>query len=64
MTATPRRPVNIGLLGAGGRMGAAILRRLAAAPGLRLAAAAERPGHPAVGAPAGDAGVAIGADQS
>ena len=62
MTATSRRPVNIGLLGAGGRMGAAILRRLAAAPGLRLAAAAEHPGHPAVGAPAGDTGAAIGAD--
>lgn len=54
--------MNIGLLGAGGRMGAAIIRRLAASPGLRLAAAAERAGHPAIGASAGGAGIPIGAD--
>lgn len=50
-------PLTIAMLGAGGRMGAAIVRIIAETPGARLSAATERPGSPRVGQ---DAGVAAG----
>jgi 4-hydroxy-tetrahydrodipicolinate reductase len=50
--------LGIGVVGAAGRMGAALVRRIAATEGGRLAAAIERPGHPALGRDAGaEAGV-------
>lgn len=58
----------IGLVGAGGRMGVALIRALADL-GLGPVAAAERPGHAAIGRDAGDwigietLGVVIGDDQ-
>jgi 4-hydroxy-tetrahydrodipicolinate reductase len=64
--ATPTAQVVVG--GAAGRMGNRIVACLADTPGLRLVAALEAPGHPALGADAGElagvrkAGVALGAD--
>ena len=58
----------IGVIGAGGRMGSAVIREIAETEGCALAAAAETPGHPAVGSDAGAAaglaplGVGIGDD--
>lgn len=46
-----RDPVRVGVLGAGGRMGAAIIAAVAADRRLRLAGAVERAGSPAVGTP-------------
>jgi 4-hydroxy-tetrahydrodipicolinate reductase len=43
----------IGVLGATGKMGGAIIRAIAATPGAALAAATERAGHPALGQDAG-----------
>ena len=43
----------IGVLGATGKMGGAIIRAIAATPGATLAAAVERAGHPALGQDAG-----------
>jgi 4-hydroxy-tetrahydrodipicolinate reductase len=51
-------PLPVAVLGAGGRMGAAILRLLAATPGVVLTAAVERVGDPRLGQ---DAGIASGA---
>lgn len=45
--------VRLGVLGAGGRMGQAIIAALADAPGLTLAGAVERAGHPLVGSALG-----------
>lgn len=51
--------VNVAILGAGGRMGGALIRCLAKQPELVLSAAVERSGHPAVGLDAGlSAGIA------
>ncbi|WP_448581060.1 4-hydroxy-tetrahydrodipicolinate reductase [Thermaurantiacus sp.] len=44
------RQLAIGVLGAGGRMGRALVEAIAAAPDLALAGGVERPGHPACGA--------------
>ena len=61
-------PTDIVLAGAAGRMGTRIVAVLREAADLRLAAALEAPGHPAVGGDAGEAagvgrlGVAIGDD--
>ncbi len=58
----------IGLLGAAGRMGTTLVRRIQATAGARLAAAAERAGHPAAGRDAGETagagalGIEIGSD--
>jgi 4-hydroxy-tetrahydrodipicolinate reductase len=46
----------IGVFGATGKMGSAIIRAIAATPGAVLAAAVERAGHPAIGQ---DAGVVV-----
>jgi len=60
--------LDIGVVGAAGRMGTALIRRIAGTEGCRLAAAIERPGHPALGHDAGAEagiaalGVAIGPD--
>ena len=43
--------IRVGILGAGGRMGAAIIAAVAADPRLRLAGAVECAGHPAVDTP-------------
>lgn len=45
--------IRVGVLGAGGRMGQAVIAAVAADPRLRLAGAIERAGHPAVGAKLG-----------
>jgi 4-hydroxy-tetrahydrodipicolinate reductase len=64
--ATPT--VQVVVAGAAGRMGNRIVACLADTPGLRLVAALEAPGHPSLGADAGElagvrkAGVAVGAD--
>ena len=64
--ATPTAQVVVA--GAAGRMGNRIVACLAETPGLRLVAALEAPGHPSLGADAGElagvrkAGVAVGAD--
>jgi 4-hydroxy-tetrahydrodipicolinate reductase len=64
--ATPTAQIVVA--GAAGRMGNRIVACLADTPGLRLAAALEAPGHPSLGADAGElagvrkAGVAVGAD--
>ena len=42
-------PIRVGVLGAGGRMGQAIIAAIAADPALTLAGAVERAGHPLVG---------------
>lgn len=60
---------NVAILGAGGRMGGALIRGLAKQPELTLSAAVERAGHPAVGQDAGiiagiaPLGVAVSADR-
>jgi 4-hydroxy-tetrahydrodipicolinate reductase len=60
--------LSIGLVGAAGRMGQALVRRIAATDGCRLAAAIEQAGHDAIGQDAGalagigESGVAIGED--
>jgi len=41
--------IRVAVAGAGGRMGAANIRAIAATPGLKLAAAFDRPGSPAIG---------------
>ena len=41
--------LRIGILGAGGRMGQALMAGIAASTDLALAGAVERPGHPACG---------------
>ena len=48
-----KNPIRVGVLGAGGRMGQAIIAALADAPGLVLAGAVERAGHASCGQPAG-----------
>ncbi|WP_164156467.1 4-hydroxy-tetrahydrodipicolinate reductase [Sandarakinorhabdus rubra] len=47
------KPIRVGVLGAGGRMGQAIIAQIADWPGLKLTAAVERAGHTACGRPAG-----------
>ena len=47
------KPIRVGVLGAGGRMGQAIITALSDWPGLTLAGAIERAGHPSCGLPAG-----------
>ena len=60
--------VRIGIVGAAGRMGAALVREIAARPGTRLAGATERPGADAIGRDAGTLagleplGIAVGDD--
>ncbi|BBL76101.1 4-hydroxy-tetrahydrodipicolinate reductase [Methylomagnum ishizawai] len=46
--------IRVGIIGAAGRMGHALIRACATTPGLTLAAAIERPGSPALGADAGE----------
>lgn len=46
--------IRIGIAGAAGRMGAALIREASATAGCRLVAACERSGHPAVGRDVGD----------
>jgi 4-hydroxy-tetrahydrodipicolinate reductase len=46
--------IRVGIAGAGGRMGAALIREVSATAGCRLMAASERSGHPAVGRDVGD----------
>src|SRR5262249_61634329 len=64
--ATPTAQIVVA--GAAGRMGNRIVACLADTPGLSLVAALEAPGHPSLGADAGElagvrkAGVAVGAD--
>ncbi len=53
----------VGVLGAGGRMGQAIIAAIAADPSLCLAGAVEAAGHPAVGAALG-AGLIVGTNPS
>lgn len=48
-----RVTVKVGILGAGGRMGAALIAAVESAPALQLAGLAERAGHPAVGTKVG-----------
>lgn len=55
------KPIRVGVLGAGGRMGQALVAAIAAAPDLALAGGVERPGHPACGA-ALPGGLSIGAN--
>ncbi len=58
----------IGVIGAGGRMGASVIQEIVDSAGCALAGAAEAPGHPAVGRDAGEVagcgalGVPVGAD--
>ena len=55
--------MRIGVLGAGGRMGQAIIAAVAANPRLTLAGAVERAGHSAVGTPLGH-GLTVGTNPS
>lgn len=48
-----KKQVRVGVLGAGGRMGQAIIGQIAEWPGLVLAGAVERAGHASCGRPAG-----------
>jgi 4-hydroxy-tetrahydrodipicolinate reductase len=48
-----KKPIRVGVLGAGGRMGQAIIAEIAQWPGLKLAGAVERAGHPSCGLSAG-----------
>jgi 4-hydroxy-tetrahydrodipicolinate reductase len=48
-----RKSIKVGVLGAGGRMGQAIIAQLADRPGMLLAGAVERAGHPSCGRAAG-----------
>lgn len=50
----------IGVIGAAGRMGRALVREVAATEACRLSAACERPGHEAIGA---DAGIVAGLEK-
>ncbi len=52
----------IGVLGAAGRMGCAVVREVAETEGCALAAAADMTGHPAIGRDAGETAGAAGAD--
>ncbi len=60
--------LRIGVIGAGGRMGGAIVRQAKETPGVAVVAACENPGHAAVGRDAGELagiganGVKIGSD--
>ncbi|MGB3721753.1 MAG: 4-hydroxy-tetrahydrodipicolinate reductase [Pacificimonas sp.] len=54
----------IGILGAGGRMGGAIIAETLRVEDAELAGAAEHPGHPAMGQPIGDTGLSICANPS
>lgn len=60
--------LKIGVVGAGGRMGCAVVREVAGTDGCVLTAACDADGHPAIGKDAGDhagletAGVSIGSD--
>ena len=45
--------ISIAIMGAGGRMGAALIRSVKNFPNLKLAAAVEQPGHPMVGIDSG-----------
>jgi 4-hydroxy-tetrahydrodipicolinate reductase len=54
-TSAMANPIKIGILGAGGRMGAALLAEIPQSPALILAGAIERAGHPGVGQPVGPA---------
>ena len=47
------KPIRVGVLGAGGRMGQAIIAQIGEWPGLVLAGAVERAGHPSCGRAAG-----------
>lgn len=49
----PAKPVKVGVIGAGGRMGQAIITAVSANPRLKLAGAIERAGHPLVGSKLG-----------
>ncbi|MCS6986269.1 MAG: 4-hydroxy-tetrahydrodipicolinate reductase [Sphingomonadaceae bacterium] len=51
MAQQPAGRLKVGVIGAGGRMGQALLAQIAAAPDLELAGAVERPGHPSCGQP-------------
>ncbi len=53
--------IKVGVLGAGGRMGQAIIAEVATAGGVSLGGAVERAGHPCIGEPLGD-GLVIGAN--
>jgi 4-hydroxy-tetrahydrodipicolinate reductase len=48
-----KKPIKVGVLGAGGRMGQAIIAQISDWPGLVLAGAVERAGHASCGRPAG-----------
>ena len=48
-----KKPIRVGVLGAGGRMGQAIIAQIADWPSLVLAGAVERAGHASCGLPAG-----------
>ena len=54
--------LRIGVIGAGGRMGGAILRQAQETPGVAVVAACENAGHPAVGRDAGEV-AGIGANR-
>ncbi len=54
-------PLRIGVLGAGGRMGRAVIEAVREAGDLELAGGVERPGHPACGSPIGH-GLVVGAN--
>jgi len=54
-----QRPIKVGIHGAMGRMGLRLIQLIAEDPGLELAAALERRGHPKLGE---DAGTAAGTD--
>lgn len=54
MTGDDMADLRIAIAGAGGRMGAANLRTVLGTPGMKLVAAFDRPGSPAIGKDAGD----------
>ena len=45
--------ISIAIMGAGGRMGSALVQAVKNFPNLKLAAAVEQPGHPMVGIDSG-----------
>lgn len=53
-------PINVGVQGAGGRMGTRLIQLIQADPTLQLGAALDRPGHPRLGE---DAGTLAGVDE-
>ena len=61
---TSGKAVRIGVLGAGGRMGQAILAAVETAAGAELGGAVEKPGHPAMGREIGPGGLTICANTS